>query len=180
MREEAKNTPQRLVFLFPPWKNPIKISELFGKSARLLKAPEILQTLAFFPPKRRIWDGGVASSFPPLHPDVKHPRGTGRSGARQGHGSMGDAGMELLGCRASVMFPWDKQTSPSTNPASPEPIHFVAEPYGQSRGMIFPQELSIPLQSMVPTLTPSPPPSGAWGGAGMQGTGDWDGIFGVK
>lgn len=68
MREEAKNTPQCLVFLFPPWKNPIKTSELFGKSARLLKAPEILQTLALFPPKVRIWDGGAASSFPPCIP----------------------------------------------------------------------------------------------------------------
>lgn len=65
MREEAKNTPQRLVFLFPPWKNPIKTSELLGKSARLLKAPEILQSQAFFPLKMRIWDEGVASSFPP-------------------------------------------------------------------------------------------------------------------
>lgn len=46
--EEAKNTPQRLVFLFPPWKNPIKTSELLGKSARLLKAPEILQTQGVF------------------------------------------------------------------------------------------------------------------------------------
>lgn len=85
--------------------------------------------------------------------------------------------MELLGCRASVMFPWEKQTSPSTNPASPEPINFVAEPYGQSWGMICPQELSIPLQSMVPTLTPSPPPVGL---GGMLGCRDWDGIFGVK
>lgn len=49
MREEAKNTPQRLVFLFPPWKNPIKTSELLGKSARLLKVPEILQSQGFFP-----------------------------------------------------------------------------------------------------------------------------------
>lgn len=49
MREETKNTPQLLVFLFPPWKNPIKTSELLGKSARLLKAPEILQAQGFSP-----------------------------------------------------------------------------------------------------------------------------------
>lgn len=81
--------------------------------------------------------------------------------------------MEPLGCGASVMFPREKQTNPSTNSALPELIDFLAEPYGQSPGMIFPQELSIPLWSVVPTPTPSPPPSGAWGDAEMQGTWWW-------
>lgn len=79
--------------------------------------------------------------------------------------------MELLGCRASVMFPWEKQTSPSTNPASPEPINFVAEPYGQSWGMICPQELSIPLPVHGTHSYPITSSSGAWGDAGMQGIG---------
>lgn len=81
-----------------------------------------------------------------------------------------------------VMFPWEKQTSPSRSSALPGLINFLAEPYGQSWGMIFPQELSIPLQSVVPPLPHQPLPVGLGGcwDAGDTVTGDWGGISGVK
>lgn len=83
--EEAKNTPQLLVFLFPPWKNPITTSELLGKNARSSKAPETLQSRVFFPPELRIWGDGGAFSFPLCIPERSSPgalAGAGPAGVR--------------------------------------------------------------------------------------------------